>query len=101
MKKILKKILACDNQGRILMNFKDKKITQDILKEKKKRFCPPHNLPHVLPSSKKTVTNEECHIHTKPWMNLHHMPYCKLLNCEHYNAMLKARKKFKKTKNKK
>jgi hypothetical protein len=95
IKKFFKDIIGIDNQGRPWLNIRDKVITTTILNEDKKRFCPPHRIPHTLPFIGKEIKDEECHIHTTAWRDSHHCPYCKIINCKNHKAMLKARKKFK------
>ncbi len=95
LKKFVKNFIGKDQKGRPLLNIKDKVITTTILNEKRKRFCPKHRFPHSFPYIGKPVTDEECHIHTTAWRDSHHVPFCKLIKCEHYKVMLRARKKFK------
>ena len=65
-----------------LLNIKDKKTIS------KNRFYPPHYIPHKFPFGKK-ITDEPCHYHKRKWRMAHHIPFCKLLNCPHYNFMIK------------
>ncbi|MBI2046562.1 hypothetical protein HYT26_00155 [Candidatus Pacearchaeota archaeon] len=60
----------------------DKKIIS------KKKFCPPHYIPHKLPLGKKII-DEPCHIHKKVHNMIHHKFFCKCLKCSHYNFMIK------------
>jgi hypothetical protein len=78
------------------MNILDKVITIKILKEKKKRFCPPHRLPHRFPFFTKKICDEECHIHKTFWRDSHHTPFCKLIRCKNFKAMMKAKKIYSK-----
>lgn len=93
MLKRLKKFLGRDPKGRFFINVSDKIKTQELLKDKKIRCCPPHKLPHVIRGK---VCDEPCHIHTTKWRDIHHIPFCKILKCPHYKDMMKARKKHKK-----
>ena len=72
------------------MKIKDKIDISEILKDNKKRFCPPHKLPHKLFGKK--ITDESCHIHKACLRNLHHNTFCKMLKCPHYKDMKKAKK---------
>ena len=73
----------------LFMNIKDKIVIS------KKRFCPPHRLPHKLPFGKK-ITKEPCHIHEHSLRMLHHRPFCKLIKCPNYEFMMKCSKQHKK-----
>ena len=95
VKRKIKDFIGKDKKGRYWIAIKDKIKTKDILKEKEKRFCPPHRIPHTIPLIGKKIKDEECHIHTKLWRESHHIPFCKLIKCPNYNAMMNARKKFK------
>ena len=95
MLKRLERFLARDSRGRFFIEVLDKINTQELLKDKKTRYCPPHKLPPVL---KGQVNDEPCHIHTSRWRDYHHIPFCKLLKCPHYNDMMQAREEYKPSK---
>lgn len=95
---MVKNIFGKDKKGHLWIEIPDKIITTNILNEKEKRFCAPHRIPHKLPFFGKKIVNEECHIHKSLWRDSHHIPFCKMLGCKHYQVMLEARKKYKKTK---
>ena len=98
MIKNIKKLIKEDNKGRAWMKIPDKILTIKLLNEKKERFCPPHRIPHTFPIFGKKVNDEKCHVHTSVWRDYHHIPFCKMLGCKNYNAMLNARGRFKQIK---
>lgn len=62
------------------------------------KYCPPHRLGEgviELTISGEKITNEPCHFHpSRLSMILHHIPFCKMLRCPHYNSMIKAYKTY-------
>ena len=90
MKNRIQKFIAKDKKGRLFMEVIDKVETSEILKENKKRYCPPHRLPHTVLGE--IVADEPCHIHTTRWRYYtHHLPYCLLTACSHAKDMREAR----------
>jgi len=68
---------------KVFMNIKDKTIISKI------NCCPPHYLPHRFPIGEK-VTDEHCHFHKARWRMKHHLFFCKILKCPHFENMKKS-----------
>jgi hypothetical protein len=84
--------LARDGEGRLFMKVWDKIDTQDSMRDRRVRFCPPHRVPHVLPVVGHPVVNERCHSHATWWrQHLHHKQFCWLF-CPHYEDMREGRR---------
>jgi len=51
--------------------------------------CTPHHLPHRLPYGE-PISDESCHYHHGMLRMSHHVPFCILLRCQHYQTMMDA-----------
>jgi len=73
-----------------LIDIKDKVILS------RKKCCPAHYFPHKFPVGK-PVTKEACHFHKAKWRMFHHIFFCNILRCKHYNFMIEKYNKVKKS----
>ena len=52
-------------------------------------FCPAHRLLHTFPFVGELIRDESCHYHESGFRMVHHKVFCKLINCFHYEQMMR------------